>query len=477
MRQRLEQFIDGRWVPSHGGGVIPVHSARTGEVWAQVSAGTSADVDAAVSAAHRAFPAWAATDPAERARLIAAIGAGIRARADEIVGLVAEEIGSIEPLARGMQVGAAAFAFEDAAASISEALGERTLGNSRIVAEPLGVIAAITPWNFPLYQAALKVAPALAVGCTVVLKPSEVAGLTGMLLGDIALEAGLPAGVLNIVSGYGPEVGEALVTHPDVASVTFTGSDRAGARVAELAGASVKPVTLELGGKSAHLVLDDSDLDAAVSYSVGSAFGNNGQVCAALSRLVVPRALLPEVERIARERAAAHVIGDPLVEGTTIGPLTSAAQRDRLQTLLRAAADDGSRAILGGIDASVDAPQGLEGGYWVAPTVYTDVEVHHTIAQEEAFGPVLAIIPFDGGDEEGIRVVNSTRYGLNAAVWSGDRERAEVVARRLYASTVYVNAAAFNPSAPFGGTRGSGFGRERGVFGLHEFVQTKSIQT
>jgi aldehyde dehydrogenase (NAD+) len=477
MRTRLEQFIDGRWITSDGGGAIPVHSARTGEVWAEVSAGTSADVDAAVAAARRAFPGWAATDPAERARLLKALASGIRARADEIVALVAEEIGSVEPLARGMQVGAAAFAFDDAADSITEALDERMLGNSRIIAEPLGVVAAITPWNFPLYQAALKIAPALAVGCTVVLKPSEVAGLTGLLLGDIAEEAGLPAGVLNIVSGYGPEVGEALVTHPDVAVVTFTGSDRAGARVAELAGAAVKPVTLELGGKSAHLVLDDSDLEAAVAYSVGSAFGNNGQVCAALSRLVVPRALLPEVERIARERAAAHVVGDPLVAGTTIGPLTSAAQRDRLQSLLRAASDDGSRAILGGADAEIAIPEGLESGYWAAPTIYTDVQADHTIAQEEAFGPVLAIIPFDGDDEEGIRVVNSTRYGLNAAVWAGDRERAASVARRLHASTVYINAAAFNPSAPFGGTRGSGFGRERGVFGLHEFVQTKSIQT
>lgn len=477
MITRSEHFINGAWTPSVGGGTIPVHSARTGEVWAEVSAGTKTDVDAAVAAARDAFPAWASRSAGDRADILRRIAAGIRDRADDIVALVAEEIGSTEPLARGMQINAAAYAFDDAADGIVDVLAEHTLGNSRIVAEPLGVVAAITPWNFPLYQAALKVAPALAVGCTVVLKPSEVAGLTGLILGDIARDAGVPAGVLNIVSGYGPEVGEALVTHPDVAVVTFTGSDRAGARVAELAGASVKPVTLELGGKSAHIILDDSDLEAAVAYSVGSAFGNSGQVCAALSRLVVPRALLPEVERLAKERAAAHVVGDPLTPGTTIGPLTSAAQRDRLHALLQAAEADGSRAILGGSTASATAPEGLAGGYWVSPTVYTDVQTNHTIAQEEAFGPVLAIIPFDGDDEEGIKVVNSTRYGLNAAVWSGDTTRAEAVARRLNASTVYINAGAFNPSAPFGGTKGSGFGRERGVFGLHEFVQTKSIQT
>jgi aldehyde dehydrogenase (NAD+) len=433
-------------------------------------------VDTAVAAARRAFGPWSALESGERAAYLRAMADGIRAHADEIVALVAEEIGTVGGTARAMQVGAAAHAFDDAAAHAAAALESQELNNSRILAQPLGVVAAITPWNFPLYQAALKIAPALAVGCTVVLKPSEVAGLTALLLGDIAAEVGLPPGVLNIVSGYGPVVGEALVAHPDVDAVTFTGSDLAGSRVASIAGAAIKPVTLELGGKSAHLVLDDSDLEAAIEYSLGSAFGNNGQVCAALSRLVVPRALLARVEEIATAKAAAFTVGDPLEAATKIGPLTSSAQLDRLRKILHAAADEGSRVILGGPDAVVSAPEGLEGGNWVAPTIFSDVSPGALIAQEEAFGPVLAIIPFDGDDDEGVRVVNSTRYGLNAAVWAGDRERADAVARRLNASTVYINAGAFNPSAPFGGTKGSGFGRERGAWGLHEYTQTKAIQ-
>jgi len=472
---RLEHYIDGAWTPSEGASIL-VHSARTGEVTAEVSAGTAAEAALAVEAARRALPSWTATPTKERARILHAIADGIRSRADEIVALVAEEIGTVEGTARAMQVGAAAFAFDDAADRSGELDVVHELGNSSIVTQPIGVVAAITPWNFPLYQAALKVAPALAVGCTVVLKPSEVAGLTGLVLGDIVHEAGLPAGVVNIVSGLGPEIGEALVTHPDVDAVTFTGSDRAGARVAALAGGSIKPVALELGGKSAHLVLDDSDLDSAVAYSIGSAFGNNGQVCAALSRLVVPRALLPRVEQLAVEKAAAFTIGDPLVEGTRIGPLTSAAQRDRLAEILRTAVAEGSRLVLGGPDAEVAAPPGMDGGYWATPTIFSDVAPGAYIAQEEAFGPVLAIIPFDGGDDEGVRIVNGTRYGLNAAVWSADADRAERVALQLHASTVYINAGAFNPAAPFGGTKGSGFGRERGSWGLHEFVQTKSLQ-
>ncbi|QJU54978.1 aldehyde dehydrogenase family protein [Herbiconiux sp. KACC 21604] len=475
MRDRREQFIDGEWIPSSEPG-LEVRSARTGTLVGRVAEGTIDDVERAVAAARRAFPAWSALPAGERAGYLRAIAEGIRSHADEIVTLVAEEIGTIEGTARAMQIGAAAHAFDDAAAHAEAALEAKELGNSRILSQPVGVVAAITPWNFPLYQAALKIAPALAVGCTVVLKPSEVAGLTALTLGDIAAEAGLPAGVLNIVSGLGPVVGEALVGHPEVDAVTFTGSDRAGARVASIAGGAIKPVTLELGGKSAHLVLDDSDLESAVGYSITSAFGNNGQVCAALSRLVVPRDLLPRVEEIALAKASTVVVGDPLESGTQLGPLTSEAQRERLQGLVRTAVDEGTRVLLGGPDAEVAVPSGLEGGYWVAPTVFTDVAPDATIAQEEAFGPVLTIIPFDGDDEEGVRIVNSTRYGLNAAVWAADRERAEAVARQLNASTVYLNAAAFNPSAPFGGTKGSGFGRERGAWGLHEYTQTKSVQ-
>ncbi|MDQ4055132.1 MAG: aldehyde dehydrogenase family protein [Actinomycetota bacterium] len=475
MRRRLEHYIDGHWVAAKGPD-IPVHSARTGAVSGAVPAGTVDEVETAASAARRAFGPWSRTTVEERARLLHAVADGIRARADEIVALVAEEIGCVEQTARAMQVGAAAHAFDDAAAQAVDVLSPQQLGNSHVVQQPIGVVAAITPWNFPLYQAALKIGPALAVGCTVVLKPSEVAGLTGLVLGDVLHEAGIPAGVVNIVSGYGPEAGEALVSHPEIDVVTFTGSDRAGARVAELAGANVKPVTLELGGKNAHLVLEDWRLEDAVAYSVTSAFGNNGQVCAALSRLVVPRTLLPRVEDLVREAVSELSLGDPLEPGTRIGPLTSAAQRDRLREILHRAVEDGSTVLVGGPDVAPAVPAGLEGGYWATPTVFTDVPPSAVISQEEAFGPVLAIIPFDGDDDAGVEVVNSTRYGLNAAVWCSDPHRAESVALRLSASTVYVNAGAFNPSAPFGGTKGSGFGRERGAWGLHEFIQTKSIQ-
>ncbi len=477
MQDRSQQFIDGAFVDSASSEHIDVLSARTGRVIGRVSEGSRDDVERAVRAAGSAFQAWSATPVEERAAYLVAFAEAIRSRADALVELIADEIGTIEGTARAMQIGMAAHTFEDAAAHAAEVFTEQQLGNSVIVQEPIGVVAAITPWNFPLYQAALKIAPALAVGCTVVLKPSEVAGLTAMVLADIAVEIGLPHGVLNIVSGIGPVVGEALVTHPDVAAVTFTGSDRAGARIAQLAGAAVKPVTLELGGKSAHVVLDDSDLEAAVAYSVGSAFGNNGQVCAALGRLIVPAELKSRVEEIATRLASEFVPGDPKVAGTKLGPVISETQRARLLEIISQATDEGAALLLGGIDAPELEDDSLSGGFFVRPTVFSDVDPDSTLGQEEAFGPVLAIIAFEGDDEEAIRVANGTRYGLNAAVWSGDKDRAERVAKRLHASTVYINAGKFNPSAPFGGTKGSGFGRERGVYGLHEFVQAKAIQS
>jgi len=477
MRDRSQQFIGGTLVDSAAGDVIEVFSARTGEVIGKVAAGSAQDADRAVAAAQAAFPTWAATPVEERARYLRAFAEGIRSRADELVELIAEEIGTIEGTARAMQIGMAAHSFDDAAEHAADVFTEECLGNSVIVQEPVGVIAAITPWNFPLYQAALKIAPALAVGCTAVLKPSEVAGLTALVLADIAAEIGLPAGVLNIVSGEGPVIGEALISNPGIAAVTFTGSDRAGARIAALAGAAVKPVTLELGGKSCHVVLDDSDLEAAVAYSVSSAFGNNGQVCAALGRLIIPVALKERVEEIAVRLAADFRPADPKISGTKLGPVVSEPQRRRLLGIIETAEAEGARLLFGGTEAPELDDASLVGGYFVRPTVFSDVEPHSTLGQEEAFGPVLAIMAFEGDDEEAIRIANGTRYGLNAAVWATDRERAQRVARRLHASTVYINAGKFNPSAPFGGTKGSGFGRERGVYGLYEFVHPKSIQS
>ncbi|OZF07753.1 hypothetical protein CH300_04870 [Rhodococcus sp. 15-1154-1] len=474
---RNSHYIGGTWTSTLPADFIDVSSARTGQVMGRVPAGGTDDVNCAVDAARAAHASWAQTPASERAAYLRSIAQGLRDREDEIVTLVAEEIGCIAGTARAMQIGMAAHTFDDAAARIDQATASEQLGNSTIIVQPVGVVAAITPWNFPLYQAALKVAPALAVGCTVVLKPSEVAGLTAYVMADVIDAAGLPAGVFNLVSGTGPVVGEHLVRHPDVDAVTFTGSDRAGARVAELAGAAVTPVTLELGGKSAHVLLDDHDLQSAVRYSVGSAFGNNGQVCAALSRMIVPRSALAVVERLVKDEVAQYIPADPLEASTKLGPLVSAQQRARLNALITKSIDEGTRVLVGGEVEPPNLPEAIAGGFYVTPTVFTDVDPTSTIGQQEAFGPVLALIPYDGGDDEALAIANGTPYGLNAAVWSADTDRADRFARKVNASTVYINAGKFNPVAPFGGTKGSGFGRERGIHGLSEFVQTKAIQT
>lgn len=474
---RDSHYIGGTWTAASPAQFIDVTSARTGHVLGQVPAGGPDDVDSAVGAARAALDSWAQTPADERANYLRAVAQGLRDREASIVTLVAEEIGCIGGTARAMQIGMAAHTFDEAATNIDKAMASEQLGNSTVIVQPVGVVAAITPWNFPLYQAALKVAPALAVGCTVVLKPSEVAGLTAYVLADVIDEIGLPAGVFNLVSGTGPTVGEHLVSHPDVDAVTFTGSDRAGARVAELAGAAVTPVTLELGGKSAHILLDDHDLEAAVRYSVGSAFGNNGQVCAALSRMIVPRSALADVERLVEAEVAQYVPADPLDASTKLGPLVSEQQRDRLNTIIATAIDEGSRVLVGGETGQPNLPEEIAGGFYVAPTVFTDVDPKSTIGQQEAFGPVLALIPYDGDDEDALAIANGTPYGLNAAVWAADTDRANTFARKVNASTVYINAGKFNPSAPFGGTKGSGFGRERGLHGLSEFVHTKAIQS
>jgi aldehyde dehydrogenase (NAD+) len=318
----------------------------------------------------------------------------------------------------------------------------------------------------------LKLAPALAVGCTVVVKPSEVAGLSPYLLAEIIDEVGFPAGVFNLISGTGQEVGEAIAAHPEIDMVSFTGSDRAGKRVAEIAAATVKKVALELGGKSPMIVLDDADLDVAVPYGVVSCYGNAGQTCAALSRMIVPRSRLAEVERIAVQTARTYLPGDPHSAETKLGPVISEAQRVRVRTLIDSGVREGATMLLGGADTATDDDNR---GFYVPATIFSDVKPDAQIAQEEIFGPVLAIIPVDD-EAEAVAVANGTRYGLNAAVWSTDVTRAERVGAQLDASTVYVNGGKFNPSAPFGGTKGSGYGRERGRFGMEEYLRTKSYQ-
>jgi aldehyde dehydrogenase (NAD+)/betaine-aldehyde dehydrogenase len=464
-------YIGGAWVPSLGAGIHEVVDSNTEEVIGHIPEGTAGDVDRAVAAAAEAFPLWAATSREERAKFLDRIAEGIGARMSEIGETIAREVGMPLSLAVPIQVGLPQAAFTDAAREVAELVWEEEIGNSLVVREPVGVVGAITPWNYPLYQIALKVAPAIAAGCTVVLKPSEVAPLNAFALAEIVDEVGLPPGVFNLVTGPGVIVGEAIASHPDVDMVSFTGSTRAGKRVMQLAAETVKRVALELGGKSANVILEDADLDAAVPAGVFGCFLNSGQTCSALTRMIVPRSRLAEVEEKAAAAAAGFAPGNSLEPGTMLGPLVSAPQRERVRSYIRKGIDEGAKLVTGG----AEPPDGLETGYFVSPTVFSEVTSDMTIAREEIFGPVLSILPYDT-EEEAIRIANDSPYGLAGAVWAGDPAHAEAVARRLRTGQVDVNGGAFNPLAPFGGYKQSGFGRERGRFGLEEFLEVKSLQ-
>jgi acyl-CoA reductase-like NAD-dependent aldehyde dehydrogenase len=351
---------------------------------------------------------------------------------------------------------------------------EEEIGNSLVVREPFGVVGCISPWNYPLHQIALKVAPALAAGNTVVVKPSEVAPINAFILAEIVHDAGLPAGVFNLVTGVGPVVGEAIAAHPDVDMVSFTGSTRAGKRVAEVASQNVKKVSLELGGKSPNVILDDLDDEGftkAVAAGVGKCFLNSGQTCTALTRMLVPRARLAQAEQIAAAAASKFTVGDPFDPASRLGPLVSAVQRDRVRGFIQTGIDEGATLVTGG----TASPEGLTAGFFVQPTIFSNVTPDMTIAREEIFGPVLSIIPYDT-EEDAIRIANDTIYGLAAGVWSATPERAKQVARRLKAGQIEVNGGSFNPAAPFGGYKQSGLGREAGKFGLEEFCEVKSMQ-
>jgi acyl-CoA reductase-like NAD-dependent aldehyde dehydrogenase len=355
--------------------------------------------------------------------------------------------------------------------ALEEVRWEEEVGNSRVLREATGVVGAITPWNYPLNQIGAKVAPALAAGCTVVLKPSEVVPLNAFILAEVIESVGLPAGVFNLVTGIGPVVGEAIAAHPDVDLVSFTGSTRAGRRVSELAAATVKPVAMELGGKSPNVLLDDADLARAVPDGVAKCLLNSGQTCSALTRMLVPRERLAEVEELATAAAEAYAPGDPLDPGTRLGPLVSAAQRERVRGYIAKGEAEGAKLLTGG----AEPPEGLTRGYFVRPTVFSEVTPEMTIAREEIFGPVLAIQPYED-EADAVRIANATDYGLAGGVWSGDEERAIAVARRLRTGQVEINGGAFNPIAPFGGYGQSGHGRENGRFGLEEMLQVKSLQ-
>ncbi|CAL9675443.1 3-succinoylsemialdehyde-pyridine dehydrogenase [Streptomyces sp. enrichment culture] len=471
MTTYTKHFVGGEWVPPESTDVIEVVNPADEQVIGSVPAGTPADVDRAVCAASRAFEEWSRTSPQERADHLRRIHLALEERAEEIARLVTREVGTPLQESRVLQSGLPIFTFGHAAElAAGFDFGPEEVGNSHVVREPVGVVGCITPWNFPLHQVSLKVALSLAAGCTVVLKPSEVAPLSALLLAEVAESAGLPAGVLNVVTGYGPVVGEALVSHPDVAMVSFTGSTRAGRRVAALAAETVKKVALELGGKSPNVILDDADLQEAVTDGVAKCFLNSGQTCIALTRMIVPRDRLAEAGRIAAEVASGYRVGDPLDEGTQIGPMVSDTQVKRVRDYIAAGVAEGATLLTGGPDTPHDGP-----GYFVAPTVFTDVSNDMTIAREEIFGPVLSILPYDT-EEEAVAIANDTPYGLAGAVWSGDPERAEAVARRIRAGMVDVNGGAFNPLAPFGGYKQSGVGREAGRAGFEEFLETKAIQ-
>jgi betaine-aldehyde dehydrogenase len=475
MITRDKFFIDGRWAVPSSSETIQVHNAGTGAVMGTVPAGTGKDIDAAVAAARVAFEGWSATPPARRAEYLQKISDGLKARAAELGSMIAQEVGMPIKLAGRIQAGLPIANFANYAKLLNDYSFESRVGNSLVVREPVGVVGAITPWNYPLHQIALKVAPALGAGCTVVLKPSEIAPFNAFILAEVVEAVGLPKGVFNLVTGFGPAAGEALVRHPQVDMISFTGSTRAGKRISEVAAQTVKRVALELGGKSASVILEDADLAAAVKGTVNGCYLNSGQTCTALTRMLVPAAKYDEAAKLAVEAAKGFTLGDPMSEATRLGPLSSQMQLERVRDYIRKGVAEGAELLTGG----ADQPEGIEGkcagGYFVKPTVFGKVKNSMTVAQEEIFGPVLSIIPYRD-EEEAIRIANDSPYGLAGAVWSTDDAHAQKVARRIRAGQVDVNGGAFNMNAPFGGFKQSGHGREAGVYGLEEFLEYKSLQ-
>jgi aldehyde dehydrogenase (NAD+) len=464
-----EHWIGGEAVAG-GGDTIDVVNPANGEVVGRVPAGTAADVDRAVSAAQAALPGWSSTDLAERIAVVKRISEGLKARSGEIADTITAEMGSPISFSRTVQTGMPIGSSATVAKIAEDFAWTEEIGNSLVVREPIGVVGAITPWNYPLHQIVAKVAPALLGGNTVVLKPTEIAPLTARILAEIAAEAGLPAGAFNIVHGTGPVVGEAIAAHPGVDMVSFTGSTRAGKRVSVVASDTVKRVALELGGKSANVILDDADMTKAVKIGLGNAWINGGQTCTAWTRMLVPAERHDEIVEQVVAAAAKYRVGDPTDETTRIGPMSSKAQQERVNDYIERGIADGARVALGG----AGPVEGLEQGAYVHPTIFANVAPDAVIAQEEIFGPVLSVIPY-ADEEEAVRIANDSIYGLSGAVF-GEDEHALAVAKRLRTGTVDVNGGKFNVAAPFGGYKQSGNGRELGRYGLEEFLETKSIQ-
>lgn len=463
--------MDGEWRAGNAGEGRDVLNPANETRIAVVYDSSLEQVSEAVASARRAFKSWSRTPVRERAAFLRAIGEGLQARSEELTNLITAEVGTPLRISSIVQVTAPATAWSMYADLIEELDLEWSEGHSLVMREPVGVIACITPWNFPLHQITLKVAAALAAGCTVVLKPSEVAPLNARVLADVIHEAGLPNGVFNLVFGDGAGVGEALVSHPDIDMVSFTGSRRAGSRVAAVAAGNIKRVALELGGKSAAVVLDDADLRAAARGIRNSCFLNSGQTCDAHTRMLVPRAKYEEMKALVKAAVEEFVAGDPTASTTKLGPLVSSHQRDVVRDYIHKGIDSGADLITGG----PEVPEHLETGYYVIPTVFGNVAPDSDIAQEEIFGPVLSIIVYDDEDEA-VEIANGTVYGLGAGVWSADVDRAMAIAKRLQAGQVDINGAPYNAAAPFGGFKQSGFGREAGRYGIEEFFELRSIQ-
>ncbi|MCP3822577.1 aldehyde dehydrogenase family protein [Streptomyces sp. A3M-1-3] len=469
MKAHDGMYIDGDWRPAVGPDTIAVVNPADEQVIGQVPAGTAEDVDAAVRAARAALPGWAATPPAERAARIAALRDVLAARREEIAETVTAELGSPLGFSQMVHAGvpiAVAGSYAELAASYSF---EEKTGNSTVLLEPVGVVGAITPWNYPLHQIVAKVAPALAAGCTVVLKPAEDTPLTAQLFAEAVHEAGVPAGVFNLVTGLGPVAGQALAEHEGVDLVSFTGSTAVGRQIGATAGAAVKRVALELGGKSANVILPSADLAKAVNVGVANVMSNSGQTCSAWTRMLVHRDQYDEAVALAATAAAKYVAGDPHNQASRLGPVVNAKQHSRVRGYIAKGIEEGARVVAGG----PDSPH--ERGYYVTPTVFADVTPSMTIAQEEIFGPVLSILPYEDEDDA-LRIANGTVYGLAGAVWAADAEEAVAFARRMDTGQVDINGGRFNPLAPFGGYKQSGVGRELGTHGLAEYLQTKSLQ-
>ncbi|MFF0163464.1 aldehyde dehydrogenase family protein [Streptomyces sp. NPDC005263] len=461
MKAHDGMYIDGQWRPATGPDVIEVVNPVDERVIAQVPAGTAEDVEAAVRAARAALVSWAATAPAERAARLTALRDVLAARKDEIAETVTAELGSPLTFSQAVHASvpiAVAGSYAELAATYAF---EEKVGNSVVHQEPVGVVGAITPWNYPLHQIVAKAAPALAAGCTVVLKPAEDTPLVAQLFAEAVHEAGLPAGVFNLVTGLGPVAGQALAEHPDVDLVSFTGSTAVGRQIGATAGAAIKKVALELGGKSANVILPSADLARAVNVGVANVMSNSGQTCSAWTRMLVHRERYEEAVELAAAAAAKY--------GERIGPVVNATQRARVRGYIEKGVAEGARLVAGG----TEAPR--EQGYFVSPTVLADVTPDMTVAQEEIFGPVLSILRYED-EEDALRIANGTVYGLAGAVWAGDEAEAVAFARRMDTGQVDINGGRFNPLAPFGGYKQSGVGRELGSHGLAEYLQTKSLQ-